>query len=61
MRTLIQTKNTNLDQMRKKMSEMKVASQSRQALLFHEREEKKRLQETIEYQQKNLIERCATS
>ena len=57
LRTLVQTKNTKLDQLKKKLSELASSAKSRQALLIHERKERLKLQDTIEHYKKNLLER----
>jgi len=57
LRSLVQTKNTKLDQLKKKMLELSSASKARMKLLIHEKEEKQKLYETIEHYKKNLIER----
>eukprot|EP01038_Epipyxis_sp_PR26KG_P006221 gene6221-8573_t len=57
LRTLVQTKNTKLDQLKKKMVELSTASKARMILLNQERQEKQKLLDTIEHYKKNLIER----
>lgn len=57
LRTLVQTKNTKLDQMKKKLSELEIAAKARKALLEKEKKEKLQLQDTIEHYKKNLLER----
>ena len=57
LRTLVQTKNTKLDQLKKKLTELTLASKHRQTLLMNERKEKQKLQDTIEHYKKNLLER----
>eukprot|EP00605_Chrysophyceae_sp_TOSAG23-4_P001800 GSChrysophyteH1.ASY1.ANO1.1990.1 assembled CDS len=57
LRTLVQTKNTKLDQLKKKLIELSVASKARASLLNNEKNETKKLLETIEHYKKNLVER----
>lgn len=57
LRTLVQTKNTKLDQLKKKLVELSTSSKARLTLLNHERAEKQKLYDTIEHYKKNLIER----
>ena len=57
LRTLVQTKNTKLDQLKKKLVELSMASKARATLLNNEKNEKKKLLETIEHYKKNLAER----
>jgi hypothetical protein len=57
LRTLVQTKNTKLDQLKKKLLEVSNASKFRLKELENERKEKQRLMDTIEHYKKNLIER----
>ena len=57
LRTLVQTKNTKLDQLRKKMVELSTASKARLTLLNLEKQEKQKLLDTIEHYKKNLVER----
>jgi hypothetical protein len=57
LRTLVQTKNTKLDQLKKKFLELQTASKARMTLLEQERLEKQRLLDTIEHYKLNLIER----
>ena len=58
--TLVQTKNTKLDQKKKKKKRTELAGTvrpRRQAILQHERKERQKLQDTTEHHKKNLIER----
>ena len=57
LRTLVQTKNTKLDQLKKKLTELAGTAKARQAVLLHERKERQKLQDTIEHYKKNLLER----
>jgi WD40 repeat protein len=57
LRTLVQTKNTKLDQLKKKLIELSMASKARASLLNNEKNEKMKLLETIEHYKKNLKER----
>ncbi len=57
LRTLVQTKNTKLDQLKKKLVELSMASRARATLLKNEKNEKMKLMETIEHYKKNLAER----
>ena len=57
LRTLVQTKNTKLDQLKKKLIELSMASKARATLLTNEKNEKVKLLETIEHYKKNLAER----
>lgn len=57
LRTLVQTKNTKLDQLKKKLVELSMASRARATLLKNEKSEKMKLLETIEHYKKNLAER----
>jgi hypothetical protein len=57
LRTLVQTKNTKLDQLKKKMIELSQASKARLTLLNSEKQEKQKLMDTIEHYKKNLVER----
>jgi len=57
LRTLVQTKNTKLDQLKKKLTELASSAKARQAILLHERKERQKLQDTIEHYKKNLLER----
>ena len=57
LRTLVQTKNTKLDQLKKKLIELSMASKARATLLNNEKQEKVKLMETIEHYKKNLLER----
>eukprot|EP01039_Chlorochromonas_danica_P002482 gene2482-2720_t len=57
LRTLVQTKNTKLDQLKKKLIELQSASKARLALLNQEKTEKQNLLAIIEHYKKNLIER----
>jgi WD40 repeat protein len=57
LRTLVQTKNTKLDQLKKKLVELSMASKARATLLNNEKNEKMKLLETIEHYKKNLAER----
>jgi WD40 repeat protein len=57
LRTLVQTKNTKLDQLKKRLVELNLASKARLSLLNNEKAEKKKLLETIEHYKKNLAER----
>lgn len=57
MRTLVQTKNTKNDQLKKKLVEVSQASKARLLLLQSERQEKAKLLERIEYYKQNLKER----
>jgi len=57
LRTLVQTKNTKLDQLKKKLIELSMASKARASLLNNEKNEKIKLLETIEHYKKNLVER----
>lgn len=57
LRTLVQTKNTKLDQLKKKLIELQTASKARLAMLNQEKAEKQKLLDTIEHYKKNLIER----
>jgi chromosome segregation ATPase len=57
LRTLVQTKNTKLDQLKKKFLELQAASKARMILLEQERIEKQKLLDTIEHYKENLIER----
>mmetsp|Transcript_15032 Transcript_15032/g.16277 ORF Transcript_15032/g.16277 Transcript_15032/m.16277 type:complete len:1892 (-) Transcript_15032:105-5780(-) len=57
LRTLVQTKNTKLDQLKKKFVELQQASKARMILLEQERLEKQRLLDTIEHYKANLVER----
>ena len=57
LRTLVQTKNTKLDQLKKKLIELSMASKARATLLNNEKNEKIKLLETIEHYKKNLVER----
>ena len=57
LRTLVQTKNTKLDQLKKKLIDIDSTSKARLQLLTIERDEKQKLLDTIEHYKKNLIER----
>jgi len=57
LRTLVQTKNTKLDQMKKKLIEVTQASKARLVLLQNEKKERIKLQDTIDHYKKNLQER----
>jgi predicted Rossmann fold nucleotide-binding protein DprA/Smf involved in DNA uptake len=57
LRTLVQTKNTKLDQLKKKFLELQSASKARMILLEQERIEKQKLLDTIDHYKENLIER----
>lgn len=57
LRTLVQTKNTKLDQLKKKLVEISAASKARLTLLQTEKKEKLKLQDTIEHYKHNLMER----
>ena len=57
LRTLVQTKNTKLDQLKKKLVEISAASKARLTLLQTEKREKQKLQDTIEHYKRNLMER----
>lgn len=57
LRTLVQTKNTKIDQLKKKLTELAKSATQRQNILIHERKERTKLQETIEHYKKNLLER----
>ena len=57
LRTLVQTKNTKLDQLKKKLVELSSASKARLVLLEKERAEKVKLKDTIEHYKANLRER----
>lgn len=59
LRTLVQTKNTKLDQLKKKLSEISSASKARLSLLQTEKKEKQKLLSTIEHYKHNLMEREA--
>jgi len=59
LRTLVQTKNTKLDQLKKKLSEISAASKARLSLLQAEKKEKQKLLSTIEHYKHNLMEREA--
>lgn len=56
LRTLVQTKNTKLDQLKKKVLEISGASKARLSQLEQERKEKQKLQETIDHCKRNLME-----
>lgn len=60
MRTLVQTKNTKLDQTKKKLIELSMTTKQHQEALTNERREKKKLLETIDHYKKNLSEREET-
>jgi len=60
LRTLLQSKNTKLEQMKKKLLEISLASKAMKALLESERKEKRRLNDTIEYLKENMKERDET-
>ena len=57
LRTLVQTKNTKLDQLKKKLLELSMASKARLALLANEKKEKQKLMDIIEHYKLNLKER----
>jgi hypothetical protein len=57
LRTLVQTKKTKLDQLTKKLKELSLASKARATMLNEERNDKRKLLETIEHYKKNLAER----
>lgn len=57
LRTLVQTKNTKIDQLKKKLIELSQASKARLLLLNNERNEKQKLLNTIEHYKMNLKER----
>jgi WD40 repeat protein len=57
LRTIIQTKNTKLDQMKKKLEEVNSIAKARFKLLEHEKAEKMKLVETLEHYKHNLKER----
>lgn len=57
LRTLVQTKNTKVDQLKKKLIELSMASKARLTLLNNEVDEKKKMQDTIEHYRLNLKER----
>lgn len=57
LRTLVQTKNTKIDQLKKKLIELSQASKARLMLLNNERNEKQKLLNTIEHYKNNLKER----
>lgn len=57
LRTLVQTKNTKLDQLKKKLTELASSAKARQSMLIHEKKERLKLQDTIEHYKKNLLER----
>jgi WD40 repeat protein len=57
LRTLVQTKNTKIDQLKKKLTELAKSATQRQNILLYERKEKLKLLETIEHYKKNLLER----
>lgn len=57
LRTLVQTKNTKLDQLKKKLTELASSAKARQSMLLHEKKERMKLQDTIEHYKKNLLER----
>jgi uncharacterized phage infection (PIP) family protein YhgE len=57
LRTLVQTKNTKIDQIKKKWLECNNGLKAKIIMLKTERDENKKLQETIEHYKKNLRER----
>jgi chromosome segregation ATPase len=57
LRTLVQTKNTKIDQIKKKWLECNNGLKAKIILLNNEKEENKKLHETIEHYKKNLRER----
>lgn len=57
LRTLVQTKNTKLDQLKKKLLELSYASRARLTLLNNEKKDKQKVLETIEHYKRNLRER----
>jgi hypothetical protein len=57
LRTLVQTKNTKVDQLKKKLMELSMASKARLTMLNNEVDEKKKMQDTIEHYRLNLKER----
>jgi len=57
LRTLVQTKNTKVDQLKKKMIELNQASKARLTLLNIEKQDKQKLLDRIEHYKKNLLER----
>ena len=57
LRTLVQTKNTKLDQLKKKLIELSYASRARLTLLNNEKKDKQKVLETIEHYKRNLRER----
>ena len=59
LRTMVQTKNTKLDQLKKKLVEISSASKQRLALLRKEKDEKVKLHHTIDHYKNNLMEREA--
>ena len=59
LRTMVQTKNTKLDQLKTKLIEITNASKQRLGLLRKEKDEKIKLQNTIAHYKNNLMEREA--
>jgi len=57
LRTLVQMKNTKVDQLKKKLVELSSIFKARQGVLDQERREKEKLMETITHYKKNLQER----
>ena len=57
LRTLVQTKNTKLDQLKKKLLELSTASRARLALLNNEKKDRQKLMEIIDHYKLNLRER----
>ena len=57
LRALVQSKNTKLDQLKKKMMELSLASKARLTLLNNEKKEKQKLIDTCEHYKRNLVER----
>ena len=57
LRTLVQMKNTKVDQLKKKLLELSHIFKARQGILDQERREKEKLMETIVHYKKNLQER----
>ena len=57
LRTLLQSKNTKLDQMKSKLTDLHTSSKAMKAILQNEKKEKVRLADTIEHYKRNLLER----
>ena len=57
LRTLVQMKNTKVDQLKKKLVELSSIFKARQGVLDQERRENEKLMETITHYKKNLQER----